>query len=258
MRLRGALLAAILTAPLIPQSSVTPLQSSLLLFNSGKYGECYQIVSSYVLSNPSSGPARKLLGMDEFMLGKRQEALQELQRATELMPRDTEAFYYLGRLYFEADNAPAALTAFQKAVELDPSNVRARNNMGQSYEAMGRLLDAERSYLRAIEVEKGQAKKSGWPSYNLGLLYFNSGRSDRAVSCFREALASNPGFSEAKIKLAALLSDENEARGLLEEAVRSDPQNAEAHYRLALLLTKSGMRDEAQRHFALFEKYRKL
>ncbi len=258
MWLRVALLAGILNTPLFSQSSVSPLQTGLLLFNSGKYDECFKIVSSYVHENPNSGPAHKLLGMDEFMLGKGQEALQELQRATELMPRDTNAFYYLGRLYFEGDNAPAALAALQRAIEMDPSNVRAQNQIGQSYEAMGRLPEAEHAYVKAIELERGQAKKSGWPSYNLGLLYFNNGRSEQAVSCFRQALASNPGFSEAKIKLAALLSDESEARGLLEEAVRSDPQNAEGHYRLALLLTKSGMRDEAQRHFALFEKYRKL
>lgn len=258
MRLHVALLAGVLTTPVLPQSPVPDLQSGLQLFNSGKYDECFKIVSSYLHENPNSGPAHKLLGMDEFMLGKRPEALQQLQRATELMPGDSDAFYYLGRLYFEADNAPAALVAFQRAVELDPSNIRAQNHMGQSYEAMGRLGDAERSYLKAIEVEKGQTKKSGWPSYNLGVLYSNNGRSEQAISCFRQTLTLNPEFPEAKIKLAALLSNQKEARGLLEEALRSDPQNAEAHYRLALLLSKSGMRDEAQRHFALFEKCRKF
>lgn len=257
MRLRVALLASVLTTPVLPQSPVPALQSGLQLFNSGKYDECFKIVSSYVHENPNSGPAHKLLGMDEFMLGKRPEALQELQQATELMPGDSDAFYYLGRLHFEANNAPASLAAFQRAVALQPSNVRAQNHMGQSYEAMGRLGDAERSYLKAIEMEKGRTKKSGWPSYNLGVLYSNNGRPEPAISCFRQTLASNPDFAEAKIKLAALLSNE-EARGLLEDALRSDPQNAEAHYRLALLLSKSGMRDEAQRHFALFEKCRKL
>lgn len=251
---------AFFAAQLFPESPADSLQKALVLFNQGKYQECFHVISPFVRQNPGSGAGHKLLGMDEYMLGKPREALLQLRRATELSPRDPDAFYYLGRLYFSTDNPVDALAAFQRSLELDPSSVRAHNQLGQSYEALGRLEDAERAYLKAIETEQNQGRKSEWPYYNLGLLYFNNGRVNDAVPYFRKALARNPAFPEAKIKLAAILLKQNstrEARELLEEAVASDPTNGEAHYRLALLLSQSGKPEEAQQQFALFEKYRK-
>ena len=260
MPLRIALLTAVLLWPALPQTPSHPLQAALELFNSGKYKECFDIVSPYVQQNPESPTAHKLLGMDQYMLGyPPREALKEVLRATELAPRDADAFYYLGRLYFSADNAPGALGAFQKAVELDPLSVKAHTQMGQTYEVLGRMADAEKAYLQAIELDRKQVKKSGWPYYSIGLLCWNNGRKEESVAYFREAIARNPGLSEAKIKLAVALSNQKpeEARRLLEEVVRADAGNAEGHYRLALLLSKSGKQQEAAEQFALFEKCRK-
>lgn len=257
---RFCFLVAIFVGPILSQPPHEALETALKLFNSGNYQQCFDIVSPYVQRHPDSSAARKILGMDQYMLGKPREALQELLRATELNPKDADAFYYLGRLYFSADNVVAALTAFQKSIELDPSSVRATTQLGQTYEALGRMTDAERAYRRAIELEEQQPKKSEWPYYNLALLYVNTGHAAESVPYFREALARNPAFPEAKVKLAVVLVKQNlssEALKLLEGAIQDDPQNSEAHYRLALLLAKTGKSEEAQRQFALFEKYRK-
>jgi tetratricopeptide (TPR) repeat protein len=260
MLFRAVAFAAVASAALLPQSNVDPLHTALALFNSGKYQECFELVTRYAQQNAQSGAAYKLLGMSEYMLGQPREALGHLQRATQLAPKDPDAFYYLGRLYFSADNAVAALDAYRQALQLDPASVRAQNHIGQAYEAMGRLRDAEQAYLKAIEMQQDRPKKSEWPYYNLGLLYLNGGRSEQSIAWFRQALACNPEFPEAKMKLAAVLAEKqssDEALKLLEETVLAEPQNAEAHYRLAKLLAKSGKREEAQKHFALFEKYRK-
>ncbi|MGH9613971.1 MAG: tetratricopeptide repeat protein [Bryobacteraceae bacterium] len=251
---------AVFAWPALSQPPQASLETALKLFNSGKYQQCFEIVSPYVQQHPDSSAARKILGMDQYMLGKPRDALQELLRATELNPKDADAFYYLGRLYFSADNAVAALAAFQKSLELDPSSVRATTQFGQTYEALGRMTDAERAYRKAIELEEQQPKKSEWPYYNLALLYVNTGHAAQSVPYFRQALARNPAFPEAKIKLAVVLVKQNlsiEAQKLLEGAIQDDPQNSEAHYRLALLLAKAGKREEAQQQFALFEKYRR-
>lgn len=241
------------------QSSASPPQMALALFNAGKYKECFELIQKYVGQNPNDGNAHKILGMDEYMLGNSAGALQEVKRATELSPNDPDAFYYLGRLYFSDDNPKDALSALAKAIELNPSSVRAHNQMGQTYEALGRLQDAEREYREAMALEEKQPKKSEWPYYNLGLLYLNAGHAEQAVTCFRQALLRNPVFPEAQIKLAVALSKQDlrdQAMALLQAAVEEDPQNAEAHYHLALLLSKSGKQQEAQAQFALFQRYR--
>lgn len=246
------------------ESSSHALRTALDLFNQGKYQECYNIASAYVRDNPESAAGHKILGMDQFMLGQSpREALKELQRATELAPKDADAFYYLGRLYFTADNPKAALQAYQTAADLDPLSVRTRDQMGQTYEALGQTSEAEQAYRKAIELDRDQPKKSAWPYYNLGVLYWNTGRKDQAIPYFRQALERNSALSEAKVKLAVALSgsegngDRTEAHRLLDEVVRTDPANAEGHYRLALLLNKEGKRDQAASEFSLFEKYRK-
>ena len=155
MLVHPSLMAAVLSWPLFPESpsAEPPLKRALSLFNAGKYLECLDVISPYVQQNPASGAGHKLLGMDEYMLGRPREALVELQRATELTPKDADAFYYLGRLYFSADNAVAALAAFQRAIQLDASSVRAHNHLGQTYEALGRQGEAERAQSGSAQPE---------------------------------------------------------------------------------------------------------
>jgi tetratricopeptide (TPR) repeat protein len=244
----------------VAPGSADSLRQALSLFNSGKYQESYDLVSQYLRQNSSSPTAYKLLGMDEYMLGHPSEALASVTHATELAPRDADALYYLGRLYFSAGNMPAALETFKKTLILDPSSVRTYNQLGQTYEALSRREDAEKAYLKAVALETDQPKKSEWPDYNLGVLYLDNGRTGDAIAAFRRALQASPAFPEGKIKLAVALSKEHpvpEAFELLRQAIATDPANSEAHYRLGLLLAKSDKRAEAQEEFELFQKYRK-
>jgi tetratricopeptide (TPR) repeat protein len=260
MLLRVLLIAGA-SLPILSETpgSLHPLEQALSFFNTGKYEECLTIVLPYVQQNPGSSAGHKLLGMDQYMLGRPSEAIAEVRRATELAPGDPDAFYYLGRLYFSTDNPVDALIAFQRAIELDASSVRTHNQLGQTLEALGRNNEAEREYLSAIELQQNSLKKSEWPYYNLGLFYFHFGRMDEAVPYLRKALICKSDFPEAKVKLAAIISKQNpdEAMRLLQQALNTDPVNAEGHYRLGQLLQQQGRREEAQQHFALFNQYRK-
>ena len=260
MVIRALPLLVALSAPIFPQGGTHPLERALALFNAGKYQDSFDLASAYLLQNPLSEPAHKIVGMNQYMLGKPEEALQEVKRATELAPNDADAFYYLGRLHFSTDKVAAALSDFQRALELDPSSARTENQLGQTYEALGQWQDAERAYLKAIEIERSQAKKSEWPYFNVGVLYLNTRRELEAVAYLQEALRRNPSWAQGKVKLAAALASckkIEQAMALLEGAVETEPLNAEAHYRLALLLTKTGKAQEAKQHFEAFEQLSK-
>ncbi len=242
-----------------PASAPSPLVSALGLFNAGKYRECFAIIFPYAQDHPQSSEAHKILGLDKYMLGDAAGALAEVKIATALNPGDADAFYYLGRLYFSSDNPRSALTALQKTIELDPSSVRAYNQLGQTYQTLSRSAEAEGAYLQAIDWEKKQPKKSEWPYYNLGLLYLDAGRKVEAATYLREALARNPRFATAQVKLAAALDGQNatdESLVLLQKAINEEPSDAEAHYRYGQLLSRLGRKQEAEKEFALFQKYR--
>ena len=203
-------------------------QAALNLFNGGKYHECFELIAPYVRQHPEDSSGHKILGMDEYMLGNAKGALEEVKRAAELNPRDADAFYYLGRLYFSTDDPISARAAFEEVLKLDPSSVKAHNQLGQTYEALGRSQEAEREYQEAVRLEASQLKKSEWPYYNLGLLYLNAGQTERSIPYFRKAIECNSQFTQVKVKLAIALSkkqsSEEEALTLLQAAVQEDPQ----------------------------------
>ena len=233
---------------------------SYLLFRTSRYEQSLTLISRYLAQQPNNSDARKILGMDYFMLGKAEQAEVELKRSAELNGNDPETFYYLGRLYFTRNDMPAALTAFQRAIQLDSSSVRAHNHLGQAYEGLGQYGAAQNAYLKAIELERQQPAKSRWPYFNVGSLCLKQGRFTEAIDYFRQSLRYSPSWTEGKLKLAkALLAsgDSSGAQVLLREVIESEPQNATAHYQLARLLSKIGEREQATQHYQQFEKLKK-
>ncbi len=88
-------------------------------------------------------------------------------------------------------------------------------------------------------------KKQGDKHLNLNEL-------DKAVACYREAVAINPGFVEAYVGLGFALAGrqhDEQASTALNRALSIDPANADAHYMLGTLSKAGNNRDGAIRHF---------
>ena len=228
---------------------------SFVLFQTGNYQQSSTFASRYLERNPASGEARKILGLDYFMLGQSAPAEAELLQASSLPSADSDVHYYLGRIRFERHNLPTALDSLRSAVALDPSSVKAFNHLGQTYEGLARFEDARTAYKKAIELDRLQVKRSEWPYFNLGVLSLKEGRAEEAAGWLREALVRKSSWPEATVQLAAALGSANhfkEARQLLEDLLTADPKNAQAHYQLARLLVRMQLPEEARRHFLLF------
>lgn len=230
-----------------------------LQFSTRRYPESLRMLTTYVDKKPDDPRGHKLLGLNLFMVGQGWQAEAAMLRTTELDPLDSEAFYYLGRLYFTRNDMPAALAAYEKAVNLDPYSVKAFNHLGQTKEALSEFGGARAAYLKAIELEREQAVKSQWPYFNLGALCITEGKPEEAIGYLRQALDRNPSWPNAKIRLAMALASVGEfeaASVQLNEVLRVDANNAEAHYQLGQLLTKTGKPEQAKVHLQLFEKLR--
>ena len=228
---------------------------SYVLFQTGNYQQSSTFASRYLERNPASGEARKILGLDYFMLGQSALAEGELLQASNLPSADSDVHYYLGRIRFERHNLPAALESLRSTVALDPGSVRGFNHLGQTYEGLARFEDARAAYKKAIELDQREVKRSEWPYFNLGVLSLKEGRAEEAAGWLREALARRSPWPEATVHLAAALGAANqfkEARQLLEDLLTAEPKNAQAHYQLARLLVRMQLPEEARRHFLLF------
>jgi tetratricopeptide (TPR) repeat protein len=85
------------------------------MLRTGKQGEAGMIYGDIATSRPDSGPLQTMAGLAK---GTSEDALQFLQRAVELDPKDVEAWTALSSTYFELDRYPEAVKSFETAFAL--------------------------------------------------------------------------------------------------------------------------------------------
>jgi tetratricopeptide (TPR) repeat protein len=97
--------------------------------------------------------------------GNLDQALADCGKAVELKPNWAEAYYNLGLLYGEKDEAGLAISAYEKAIELKPNYAEAFLNRGLIYLAMahngigsGDYVKAIVDFTKAIEIKADYAE----------------------------------------------------------------------------------------------------
>ena len=90
--------------------------------------------------------------------GRLDEAIGALNKAIELKPDLTPAYYHLGNTYGKQGNFDAAIEAFKKAIELNPDYAQAYADLGGAYEGQGRLDEAIGAFKKAIELKPDYAE----------------------------------------------------------------------------------------------------
>jgi Flp pilus assembly protein TadD len=109
---------------------------------------------------------------------------------------------------------------------------------------------------RAIaEYVESQRVNADRPSahLNLGVLYTQSGKFDKAEAAYRTALRIDPSFVQAYVNLADLYRLEgrdDEGERILREALEIAPRNADVHQALGLLLVRHKRMSEAVKSLA--------
>lgn len=110
----------------------------------------------------------KIVAEDYVLLEDFADADKWMTRATEWNPKDSDAWYNLGRTKYTENRFEEAIHSFEQCLKLDPKNVKAEDNLGLSYYGLGRADDALAAYKTAIEWESGAAQKDPEPLIDLG------------------------------------------------------------------------------------------
>ena len=92
--------------------------------------------------------------------GRREDALQRLQRAATIVPTST-VYQWIGLLYGEMGRKEEAGVALQKAVQLGPGDSGAHSGLGLWYESTGNAVEAEGQYRHALQIDRHNREALG-------------------------------------------------------------------------------------------------
>jgi protein O-mannosyl-transferase len=130
--------------------------------------------------------------------------------------------------------------AFNKNdLRVAPENERAMINLGEEYRANGSMAEAERLYLRSLEVNPRLA--TGYIA--LKELYLAQGRNDELIAMLRYAIGQVPANASLYNELAFVYSTKGDiatAISLLGRAVEIDPAAAVSYFNLAQMYAVAG------------------
>ncbi len=120
-------------------------------------------------------------------------------------PDSEDAWYNLGRSYYDAGQMDNALDAYLRALSINPSAKDTLNNVGGIYMQKGHLLKARSFLLEALRVD---------PYYfegllNLGVNFYRSGEFEQAELTLKKALALRPRSAQVFLSLGDVYSKTN-------------------------------------------------
>jgi tetratricopeptide (TPR) repeat protein len=140
------------------------------------------------------------------------------------------------------------ISLWEDVVLKSPQKARPHSNLGQAYLADGRLDEAAKELLVAIQLKPDLAEAHN----NLGVAYMDQNRYEDATKEFLWVLKRNPyyRFTHNNMGLVNLRQNKLDAAAMyLRNALKLNPDYTDARYNLALTLEKQGKIDEAIKEY---------
>jgi tetratricopeptide (TPR) repeat protein len=213
------------------------------LLKAARYQELERAARALIDGNPASGTAWQFLGL--ALKAQDRDALQALEHAAGLLPRDAIAQNNFGNALSASGRPREAIAAYRRALQLEPKLAEAHNNLGNALLESNEPRAALLCYRGALEIDPDYAAAAAGLAHALRSL----GRLEEAVTSYRRALQLTPDSVELLLMLGITLRD----LGRLDQAVTSyrraieiRPDEVESHRNLAVALRLQGRTAEAE------------
>jgi tetratricopeptide (TPR) repeat protein len=171
------------------------------------------------------------------------EAIAPLERCVHAR-RDAASETHLALAFLAVGRSDESMTLLQRATERQPPFPPAFFELGKLLRQQHRFAEAETVLKRAMEVAPGVAE---FP-LTLGGVLLERGDMEGAKHAFAKALAIAPGLTAALQGLAYSLKDSGDFHAALERARQAfarDPSDANSHLLVATCLLELGKSEEA-------------
>lgn len=225
-------------------------REALDLYKSKQYPEARFAFQQLTADEPANPKYRYFLGMIALRRSDYDEAISQLEQATELAPDNSDYFAELGNAYGSASRKAGVLSqislakkcrfALEKAVELNPDSLDARNGLISYYRQAPGFLGGgmPKAYAQAEEIRKRDPIRG---ALILGQLYVSERRFDEAFTVAMEHVQLQPGSYLAHYTMGRLAADSGQRLDAGEKHLhhcleltpaKDEPSHAAVHWRL--------------------------
>src|SRR5262249_5261383 len=183
-----------------------------------------------------------MLGYALWRAGQRAEAIQTLQRLTEVLPGNADAWFNLGNFYRAERRLDDAVAAFSRAAPLRSDNAEPWINLGYVLAQQGNFAEAERQLREAIT----RFPREPDLLVNLAQVQRATHRSSEALATLERCVQLAPrhtGYRVTRALARLELGEVQAAHAELDQLIREHPALPDAHMARAHLLL-------AQRQYA--------
>jgi putative PEP-CTERM system TPR-repeat lipoprotein len=199
---------------------------------------------------PASPRGPYLVGLALRGQGKPAEARLQFEKALAMASGFTEPLEQLATMSFAEKNPQAAIARIERQALLEPKSAAIQYLLGRAYQAGGDPKQAEKAFLKAIELNPQAAQAY----VSLGQMYGASKEYDRSIAELDKALAARPDQPAAlmlKSIAQQMKGDAAGARAGYEKLVGANPRFAPAANNLAWMLAEDGPGQDLKRALLL-------
>ena len=135
--------------------------------------------------------------------GELEEAIRLYKKSISILPT-AEAHTFLGWTFSFQGNYDEAIAECHRAIEIDPDFGNPYNDIGAYLIEKGMLAEAIPWLEKAAVAPRYESYC--FPHCNLGRIYESKHQWAKAIECYRNSLAQNPGYPLASASLRRLLA----------------------------------------------------
>jgi type IV pilus assembly protein PilF len=191
---------------------------------------CVSTGSERTVSAPEEAAGYNIqLGLEYLRQGRRELAMEKLNRALEQDPRSPDVHVAIAYAYNHYGERERADQHYRRALRLDSGDPGMRNTYGAFLCQHGELAEAERQFLAAARNPEYNTPAVAWT--NAGICAEREPDLDKAERYYREALRIDPRHEDALWQLAQVSFDGGnalQARAFLQRYLEVSARSAES------------------------------
>lgn len=221
------------------------LRRAIEAHRGGRMREAEALYEQILTVSPDDPDACHLLGVLRLQNGNAVSAVELIEKATRLEPRNALFLANLAQAFFTLRRFDDAAVAFQGAAQLDRNDPALQIGLASCLALRGKLAEAE-TRLRKV-TERFPRVALAW--FNLGNAVRDQGKTKEAAGCYARATQLDPGFVDAFNNFGnALHALERleEAEQAYRKALALQPSYVLGRCNLASLLIDCGRFTEAE------------